>query len=304
MAEDKGFFKKLFNVEDPPKEDPPKEDPPKEDPPKEDPPKEDPNNKPQEDLDWRKNLKVSEDQKKALLEFETFGDFVKEYHNQKQRAVDKIEKFKGKSSEELIKWSKDAYNKSEVKLDGVKKKLIEKAAVHPLVVDAVYEEVKKDVVSQFENEKKVKIAKGKEEIGSMFDNKEELENNLGALINSFGMKTKEFTDMLGDKLYDPTIVKSLNKMGAKLRDESVVKIKEGKITGNLPSDVKELEQLMFHWNRKHIFETNSVQRREAHEQLEKVKSKLRSVRKQNKGGLYGRKLNDGIKKMIKFKIKS
>ena len=205
-------------------------------------------------------------------------------------AGDKVSKFSGKDLSDLKQYNKEVYG--ELKYEEGDKELGESLGLHPFQMPSIKEELNKRFVEEQKHKKEEQLAKNRNDIVKHFSDTEELDHNLGAVMHSMGVDSNKFQELLGEKLYDLEVMKTLNSMGDRLRSEPGVKIKEGKDTGNLPDDMKTLKDMLLHYNQKLINSESEILREQYSKKKEDIRNKIRSVsRVQQKKTIFRKKRN-------------
>ena len=198
----------------------------------------------QKDLDWRKDLPDELKTNETLQKFKTKKDLAESYITLEKKLGSGIPNLTkdsplddvGKTLSKMLDIKEDSYDKELP--EGVKKAALS-SGVHPKaltkVVDTYKKETEKTQKTQHITQEKAwkdELVKGKD--------KAEFEKNVNFGLKTMKLSFSEYKEIFGKNSFNPRVMSYVEGLGKKGRGEHIVKIQEGKSTGDLPSDGKEL----------------------------------------------------------------
>lgn len=214
-------------------------------PPADKPPEGDPKPPSQEELDWASDLPSELKTHKSVLKFKKKEDMVNSYIELERKFSTPLADIEPSTEpNEAVKLFKTALNVdkksySEQFKDEKVAEIMEASGVHPKLGESMIKDLKEHFSEKSKNELKAKQEKWRAELLEGRD-KAEVDKNLLAGLNDAGYTWEQWKDANGSNFMNPKLLSKLEQKGAKIRESQVIKIKEGKATGDLPADEEQL----------------------------------------------------------------
>ena len=231
----------------------------------------------QKELDWANPIKSSlnDEQLEDILKYKSLKDFVHSgYLKNKKSVIGQITKYDGKDDFET--WLKTSVGDVNYQEDNPYKSIGKKYNLPEPFLKRVTEEYKDQYLKSESQKLKESRANKFAQISKKYGTQEH-QDNLGALANFLGYNSKQFQEFLGDRILDANTIEQMSKIGSNLRKEPTVRVREGKATGGLPSDLRSLNTLHHRYIKARVSAKTDADRLVIDEKLRNVEAKMRNA---------------------------